>query len=413
MTRRIALCLVQPDCCPSNIVEEPFMSQPFVRDRFTWLTYALLCCFAYLQAALGPLVPFLRAELRLNFTVSALYVSAYALGMIGAGLTGDRIARRIGRRRLFWGGGAGMALGGVLFTLGRSAPVTIAAVLFMALLGSYLLVMIQATLSDHHGTNRAYALTEVNVFAVLGASIAPILVGFSEQQGWGWQLVILVGAAFLVLLAVTQWRVPIPEAARPASPTRAAPGGTLPGIFWAYWLVVFISTAVEWSMIFWSSTYMETVGGLSREAAASSVALFTAAQFIGRASGSYLTRHYHTNRLLLIAGAIVVIGFPLFWLGRTAWLNGLGLFICGLGVANLYPLALSVASTVGITNPNAASGRTSFGSGLAILVAPQLLGALADQSGIQSAYAMVAPLATSILVVTWFANRQAGRYVQS
>ncbi|MBL8153658.1 MAG: MFS transporter [Anaerolineae bacterium] len=388
------------------------MSQPFVRDRFTWLTYALLCCFAYLQAALGPLVPFLRAELNLNFTVSALYVSAYALGMIGAGLTGDRVARRIGRRRLFWGGGAGMALGGVLFTLGRSAPVTIAAVLFMALLGSYLLVMIQATLSDRHGPNRAYALTESNVFAVLGASIAPILVGFSEQQGWGWRLVILLGVGFWLLLAVTQWRVPVPEAARAASPTRAAPTGKLPGVFWAYWLVVFISTAVEWSMIFWSSTYMETVGGLSREAAASSVALFTAAQFIGRASGSYLTRHYPTSRLLLMAGAIVVIGFPLFWLGRTPWLNGLGLFISGLGVANLYPLALSVTSTVGIANPNAASGRTSFGSGLAILIAPQILGALADQSGIQSAYAMVAPLAIGILVVTWFANRQAGRYVQ-
>ncbi len=398
--------------CPSNIIEEPFMSQPFVRDRFTWLTYALLCCFAYLQAALGPLVPFLRAELNLNFTVSGVYISAYALGMIGAGLTGDRIARRIGRRRLFWGGGAGMALGGLLFTLGRSAPVTIVAVLFMALLGSYLLVMIQAALSDHHGMNRAYALTEVNVFAVLGASIAPILVGFSEQQAWGWRLIILLGAAFWVLLALTQWRVPVPEAPRADSPIRAAPSAKLPPIFWAYWLVVFISTAVEWSMIFWSSTYMETVAGLSREAAAASVALFTAAQFIGRASGSYLTRRYHANRLLLVAGAIVVIGFPLFWLGRSPWLNGLGLFICGLGVANLYPLTLSVASTVGLANPNAASGRISFGSGLAILAVPQLLGALADQSGIQSAYAMVAPLAVGILVVIWFANRQAGRYVQ-
>lgn len=389
------------------------MSQVFVRDRFTWLTYALLCFYAYLQATLGPLVPFLRAELGLSFTVSAFYVSAYALGMIGAGLTGDRVARRTGRRRLFWGGGAGMALGGVLFTLGQSAPASIAAVLLMALLGSYLLVMIQATLSDHHGTNRAYALTESNVFAVFGASLAPVFIGFSEQQGWGWRAVIIAGVIFWLIVAITQRTVPIPEAARTAPVTRTTPSGRLPGIFWAYWLVVFISTSVEWSMIFWSSTYMETVAGLSREAAASSVALFTAAQFIGRASGSYLTRHYRTSHLLLIAGAIVVIGFPLFWLGRSPWVNGLGLFVCGLGVANLYPLALSVASAVGINNPNAASGRTSFGSGLAILVAPQILGTLADQSGIQSAYGVVAPLALGILVVIWFANRQAARYVQS
>lgn len=32
----------------------------FVRDRFTWLAYIMLGYFAYLQAALGPALPFLR-----------------------------------------------------------------------------------------------------------------------------------------------------------------------------------------------------------------------------------------------------------------------------------------------------------------------------------------------------------------
>jgi fucose permease len=174
-------------------------------------------------------------------------------------------------------------------------------------------------------------------------------------------------------------------------------------------LVIFFSVSVEWCMVFWASTYMETVVGLSKETAASSVALFTLAQFVGRAAGSRFTRRYSTSSLLLIAGAIVLIGFPLFWLGRTPIVNAVGLFVCGLGVANLFPLTLSLTSTVGVNNPDAASGLTSMGSGLAILLTPQILGIIADQVGIQIAYGIVAPLGIAIIVVTLYANKLARR----
>lgn len=162
-------------------------------------------------------------------------------------------------------------------------------------------------------------------------------------------------------------------------------------------------------MLFWASTYMETVVGLSKELAATSVALFTIAQVIGRAAGSWLTRRYPSGTLLLIAGGIIIIGFPLFWLGRAPPVNALGLFLCGLGVANLYPQTLTLASAVGIANPDAASGYTSMSSGLAILITPQLLGIAADRIGIQNAYGIVAPLAIAIIGVTLYANRQAGK----
>jgi MFS family permease len=67
---------------------------PFVRDRFTLLAYFMLGYFAYLQAALGPAVPFLRAELGLSYTIAGLHFSALAIGMILAGLTGAELAAR-------------------------------------------------------------------------------------------------------------------------------------------------------------------------------------------------------------------------------------------------------------------------------------------------------------------------------
>jgi fucose permease len=418
------------------------LSQPFIRDRFTWLAYIMLAYYAYMQATLGPLVPFLRDEVEFDYTRSGLYVGALAIGMATAGLTGGRLARRWGRSRLFWGGGAGMALGAILLVAGRTLEVTIISTFLMTLFGSYLLVMIQSMLSDRHAENRAFALTEVNVFAVIGASAAPLLVAFGEERQLSWRLALFVG--IVVWLLMTIWarrRIALPQNQLEAihkSPesvltpplctrrglrsggvrflnrysAKSAKNRNLPRVFWAYALVVFFSVSVEWCMLFWASTYMETVVGLSKELAATSVALFTIAQVIGRAAGSWLTRRYTPGNLLLIAGFVIIMGFPLFWLGRAPLVNALGLFLCGLGVANLYPLTLSLTSAVGVVNPDAASGYTSMSSGLAILITPQLLGIVADRVGIQSAYGIVAPLAIAIIAVTLYANRQAGKHTQ-
>lgn len=68
------------------------MSLAFQRDRFTWLGYLALAFYAYLQAAIGPIMPFLREALQLNYTVAALHFSTFALGMMLAGVLGDRAA---------------------------------------------------------------------------------------------------------------------------------------------------------------------------------------------------------------------------------------------------------------------------------------------------------------------------------
>ncbi|MCB0021993.1 MAG: MFS transporter, partial [Caldilinea sp.] len=147
--------------------------QTFTRDRFTWLAYALLGYFAYFQAAPGPLMPFIRGELNLSYAAGGLHLSAFALGMIGGGLSAPRLASRWGRRAVLWGGAIGMGLGALLFVAGRHPAVTIAGTLVMGGVGTLLLVMIQATLSDRHGAQRATAITESNMLAILCAGLLP------------------------------------------------------------------------------------------------------------------------------------------------------------------------------------------------------------------------------------------------
>lgn len=376
----------------------------FERDRFTWLAYLLLAFYAYLQAALGPLMPFLRAELGLNFTVSGFHFSAFALGMVLAGLTGDRFASRWGRTAVFWGGAIGMAAGAIGFALAQMVGLTIAAAFLMAFLGTLLLVMIQAALSDRHGNQRAIALTEANVAASLGAMLVPIFIGLFQGIQIGWRLALVVAVVALALIAWHFRSVSVP-------PKKYIPQGStdlsdrLPIIYWIYWSVIVFSVAIEWCLVFWGAEYLASGVGLTRTTAATAMSAFFLAMVIGRFAGSRLTRRFPTGKLLLLALVIALVGFGFFWLVRLVPLSLTGMFIAGLGVSNLYPLTLSLCTTVAPDQADKASARITLGTGSAIFIAPLVLGWTADQMGIANAFAIVAILIFIAIGVTLTANR--------
>lgn len=384
----------------------PSPAATFVRDRFTWVAYFLLSYFTYLQGSLGPSMPFLRDELKLSYTVGALHLSAFALGMILAGLTGDRLSHRYGRQITFWGGGVGMAAGALLLALGRHVVLTVASSLVMGYLGALLLVTIQASLSDRHGERRAIAFTESNMVATLGSGLAPLCVGLSQRAGVGWRGALLLPVVLMPLVAARFYHEPVPAAGAPAEGLTPS-GGALPASFWAYWALVVTSVSIEWCLVFWGASFLENVVGFDKVAASTLMSVFYLAALVGRIAGSWLTRTVGSLRLLLAAIGTTAAGFPFFWLAPVAALNVAGLFVAGLGVANLFPLTLSLAVGVAPRQSSAASARVTLGAGTAILCAPLILGWVADRVGIRTAYGTVVVLLAMAVAMALLANRLA------
>jgi fucose permease len=371
------------------------------------MAYFLLAYFCFTQSALGPLMPFLRTELNLSYTVAGLHLSAFALGMVGAGLTTDRLARLWGRPIILWGGSLGMALGAVGLALSHQVFLSVASIFSMGYLGTLMLIMIPATLSDRHGEQRVIALTESNVGGSLSAGLAPLVIGGFERIGLGWRGGLFVAMIVIVFLAL-RFRgeaIPQPSPGR----TRLQPRSqALPAAFWAYWVVICLGVSIEWCLFFWGADFLEKVIGLSQINAATMMSLFLGAMVLGRFAGSRLSRVRSSGTLLLLALGITIVGFPIFWLARFAPLNLIGLFVAGLGVANLFPLTLSAAlDVVPEQATSTASARVSLAGGLAILIAPLVLGWIADQLSIQDAYGVVAFLAVVAAGVTFWANRLA------
>lgn len=380
------------------------MAQSFHRDRFTWLAYLALAFYAYFLNVLGPITPFLKEELRLSYTVSSFHFTAFAVGILLIGLGGHLLVQRIGRWRSLWIGVVGMSLSALLLLSGRSPVITIGASFLMGLVGSLILAIVPAALSDGHGELRAVALSEANMISSVVATAAPLMVGWFARSMGNWRLALGIVAFSPILMFLSLGKG---TSSTETSPTeeRTQYNGPLPRLFWIYWVAIVLAVSVEFCMIFWSADYLEHVLDLVKADAARAVSLFLAAMILGRVSGSRLVQRFSTQSVVTVSILIASIGFLIFWSTKSVLAGLSGLFITGLGVASLYPLLLSL--TIGAANGNTvrASARTTLASGTAILALPLVLGRLADAVGIRSAYGVVVLLLVSVFLITQVAGR--------
>jgi fucose permease len=389
---------VQTTAAPNSL-------NPFVRYRITWLAYGFLAYMTFLPSALGPLMPYMRAELDLSYTMGALHLSVMAFGVIVSGLTADRLINALGRKRMLWVVIAGAFAATLVFVLARNLFLTLPSALILGMTGSMMLIIIQAALSDVHGERRTVALTEANVAASLSSLLAPLWVSAFLRLGFSWRWALAAALIALVVIALVLKNTAIPDqAARELKQEQEQQ--KLPPIFWTCWAVVILVVSIEWSVIFWSADYLEKVVGLARVDAVTIVGVFFFAMLLGRVGGSLLSRRFNAPTILLFALLLTLLGFPLFWLGPQAWINVSGLFVAGIGIANLFPLIMAVALTLAPQQVNQASSRITLGSGSAIFAAPLVLGWLADQMSLQKAYGIVVALLVIAVLTVWVLRKR-------
>ena len=89
----------------------------FVRGAATWYSWLLTGAYIYLINVQGNVIPFLQDAFDLSYRAVSLHSSAIAAGIILVGLFGERVVRRIGRRRTLWLAVGGLAAGGILLCL--------------------------------------------------------------------------------------------------------------------------------------------------------------------------------------------------------------------------------------------------------------------------------------------------------
>ncbi|MBS1953148.1 MAG: MFS transporter [Cyanobacteria bacterium SZAS-4] len=391
---------------PSKITHAP-VTHKFVRTRMIWQFYILAGLCSFVASSLGPMMPFLKGELNFNYTVMACHFSAFALGVLISGAFGERVMASLGRKKAMWAGLAGVALGVSTLLLGSIALVTVSGIFLAGMCASVFGQVIDTVIAERLGEQRTIAITETNIVTSICATIAPAAIGMFVTAGMNWRaplamLIVFLGIAYMVFGGNE-----IPEPTESEKAETHGGSGKLARAYWAYWCVILLGCASEWSIVFWSPDFLQNAARMPKPQAAAAVSAFFVAMMAGRILGSALARKMNIRVLLPGASALSLLGFLIFWLAPNSTINVIGLFVAGLGVANMYPLTLSAALGVVPNQVGLAASRMNMATGSAGLCAPLVLGGIADRVGIHQAFAVLAVMLTIAVAAVFWANKLA------
>lgn len=377
-------------------------SGAFTRDRLTFLSYGMVLTFGFAVAALGPAMPLLREDLGISRTVGGLHFTAFASGSVITGMVVGRILPVLGRRRLFWAGGGGVAVGSLLIGAGWHPAITMAGCLIAGASGSATVITVQASLSDRHSANRPVALTEANMTMSVGTVLPALVIGASVALGAGWRPGFLVPTALWLTLYLLMRSEGFPAA---VAAEELGHRRRLPGAYWFFWAGFAPAVGAEWSLGAWGAEYLVSVAGTAEGTASFLMAAFFGAMVLGRFLGGRVARRMSPFPLLLATTLLGLAGAFLLW-GSTALPQVVGgLFLAGLGISMLFPMLLSLAIGIVPDRAEVAAARIAIAAGGSVIAAPLILGAVADQVGIRAAFGLVPGLLVFVALFAGLGRR--------
>lgn len=342
------------------------------RNAFTWIAFGALYAFGYLNAVIGPAMPYIRSVEHISYVVGSLHQVAFAVGGGTAGVLSARHPDRMGRRTVIAGGLSGGGLAGLAVAYGKAAPITIAGALLMGLLATLALIRLWGALADAHGARRTVAMTEGEVAVSLAGVATPLLIGGLASTAATWRLAFVVGAVLAATAAVAVLRSDIP-AARPAVPSRGTPRRVPPTL-----VIVFAIVALEFGLSFWLSSYLNEDVGLGLGTAVSLVSALYAANLAGRVIASRLARAHAPERVLAGALVSVLVGLPLLLAARSAVAAAAGIAVAGAGIGALFPLTSSLHVQASARPADGALGETLMVAGVGEISGPLLAAVIAQ-----------------------------------
>ncbi len=378
-----------------------------VRDRLAWLGYLLYGYWSFVWGLFGPVMPSLRADLKLSYSVAALHFSALALGPLMAGFIGYHVIRFAGPPRVVWIGTLMIAAGVLCVIMGPNEICTIFGAWLVGFGGSHAGQAVIASLADRFKLHRGKVIAEINVSSSVFCSLAPLLVAAVIRLGLPWKTSLV--ASFLVLAVICLatkfggghvWHI---------DELKTTDNSRLPGSYWLYFTIVCVSVAAEWSVCFWCPEFLEKVHHFSRADACTGLSAFLMAMLVGRLFCGRLSTLLPTDRLLTLTTLFATFGFLMFWLGGNPIITLVGLAILGLGESTIYPLALTSAINISNGRTAKATSTMSLSTGSAIFFAPLILGVVADRIGILNAYGIVLFLVVIAAATSMWADLVLGR----
>jgi MFS family permease len=171
-------------------------------------------------------------------------------------------------------------------------------------------------------------------------------------------------------------------------------------------LIALCTAYGEGALADWSSLHLEQDLHASPGVAAVGYSCFALAMTIGRLTGTTLLERLGQTHTLISGGAIAAVGMLLGALAPSLWAALLGFTVTGLGLANLFPVAVERAGA--LAGPDGVAIASTLGYG-GMLLGPPAIGFMADWFSLPVALTSVAALAATAALIG-FVTRHAAEH---
>ncbi|MEE5081578.1 MFS transporter [Pseudomonas alliivorans] len=359
--------------------------------------------FGAQQGMLGPLMPFLRAEFSLDLRWTGLHFAAYALGLVLIGVPYRWLERRppvIGTGRIAI---SSIIVASGFFAMAAGLPMTLPGSAVLGFSGGLVMAVGQAMLGRRYGEQAAAKLVEAHIVAGLCVLGGALLVGAATALGLSWRAAPLLISAWALLMFCVPSDLHRTEArTTPATASTGAPADALPAprlTRLSLWALVILGISAEWGVGFWGAEYMKTHVQTSASVAATLMSLYFAGTVCGRLASSFALRRL--SPLSLLTTVIFSAIATLLVLSLIQGLAGTAVFTFVLGacLGNFFPLILGSAMRVAPHASSALSTQASQAVGVALLLAPFLLGLLSERIGVEAAFSLL--IIYPLLMLPW------------
>lgn len=359
------------------------------RDRQTYFLFAAFAVNGYASNGMAAILDPLRHELGVSPTFISLYPTTFAVALILVGLFAGWVVPRFGHRVTMT---ASIVLT-LIGAIGLATPwvaTTLLAVGLLGIGGGLRSNVVPVAFTARYGRRANAVFSEATGWASAAAVVAPFAVAAAIALAGAWRLG-YVGPLLLGCLALLAWTLRL-RLAEPGTVQRvaSAEGKEMgPGRMRWRWMDLVLAVAIEFATMFWAATALREWHGVSEAQAPALMALYVIGMVVTRLIATPLTKGRRPSSVVLWSCAVAVAGFFIFWAAPGPVLAAIGLFISGLGVGLLAPMATARLVVAWPRSPDLAAARGTLAIGMAVGVAPFALAALASVSTLHLAYLLV------------------------
>ena len=366
---------IQPGLTPTRIK---------LLSRSAWASMGL---YAWAAAIGGAVLPQLAVTFKMSNSLSGFLLAVPSFGFTLAGLIGGWFSERIGLQRLLALSAISLIVSLGLASIAPIVIVIIIATMLIGFSGGLLEVGSNGLIASLYHDKAASQLNLLHVFYGGGAFLSPLFVGFCIANSLSWRINYSLSAGLVMILALVlsnQPHVQVKEASR-LNVSTIPRLISRPSVLRA-WLAIVFFTSAEVGLSTWLVTYFQKVKSFPPVIASTSLSIFWIAMLVGRVVNFRLPSFLSLADVIRFEVLGSILSVIIILLGRYPLLILLGTFLDGLFMAGLFPNLIAYASHNSPDSIGSISGITLAGAGIGMTLGPWIIGLLADQVGLGSAF---------------------------